>query len=109
MTESETRIARAREWLQEQVRYRTHWEGCESDHGGCAALACLDELERLRSALTEIGINAPAEEPEYDDWGGDTERAEQWGMNEAWWVAGGIARRALATDTAAPAAERETP
>lgn len=53
------------------------------------------ENERLRKALEEIDQMAPIMEPEYDDWGGDTEAAENYGHESGLWDAGQIARAAL--------------
>lgn len=53
-------------------------------------------------ALRRIAEDAPNEEPEYGDWGGDTERAEQWGLRAAAWKAGQIARKALEGAEATP-------
>lgn len=49
----------------------------------------------LRDALEKIASEAPIEEPEYDDWGGDTEDAERWGLAAGAYPLGVIAREAL--------------
>lgn len=59
------------------------------------ALRLRAENERLRKALEEIDQMAPVMEPEYDDWGGDTEAAENYGRESGLWDAGQIARVAL--------------
>lgn len=50
---------------------------------------------RLEAALKEIVRDAPETEPVYDDWGGDTERAENWGGAQEHWRCAQIARKAL--------------
>ncbi len=55
-----------------------------------------DGVEVLVTALEKIAADAPLEEPEYEDWGGDTEEAERWGMEHGAWTAAQTARRALA-------------
>jgi hypothetical protein len=51
--------------------------------------------EPLASALREIIRRAPDQEPEYQEWGGDTEDAETWGQSAGLWEAAQIARAAL--------------
>lgn len=46
-------------------------------------------------ALEDIWRDAPEEEPKYDDWGGDTERAERWGQEHEHWRLARIARSAV--------------
>jgi hypothetical protein len=53
-------------------------------------------VSRLKVALALIMSDAPTTEPEYDDWGGDTERAETWGGEQEHWRLAQIARDALA-------------
>jgi hypothetical protein len=53
-------------------------------------------VARLKVALAFIASGAPTEEPEYGDWGGDTERAETWGGEQEHWRLAQIARTALA-------------
>lgn len=49
----------------------------------------------VREALERIAENGPEHEPEYQDWGGDTGRAEKWGLRMGAWEAARIARKAL--------------
>lgn len=49
----------------------------------------------LRDALRKIIADAPEAEPEYGDWGGDTERAETWGSEHEEWRIAQLIRRAL--------------
>ena len=50
----------------------------------------------LLACLREIVRDAPETEPEYGDWGGDTERAERWGSAQEHWRLAELARAALA-------------
>lgn len=52
-------------------------------------------LQIALEALHEIVRRAPEEEPEYSDWGGDTEDAEVWGQSAGLWEAAQIARAAI--------------
>lgn len=54
--------------------------------------------ETLLAGLHAIIRRAPAVEPAYDDWAGDTERAERWGQEQGLYEAARIARRTLAGD-----------
>lgn len=56
----------------------------------------MTKAERLMyDALVRIANNAPTEHPEYDDWGGDTEEAERWGIAAGEYELARIARAAL--------------
>jgi hypothetical protein len=57
--------------------------------------ATTDTRALLVAALLEIIERAPETEPEYEDWGGDTEDAETWGQSAGLWEAAEIARGAL--------------
>ena len=50
----------------------------------------------LEDALRKIIKDAPEDEPVYDEWEGDTKKAELWGLAHAAWEAAEIARKALA-------------
>ena len=50
----------------------------------------------MLACLREIVRDAPETEPEYGDWGGDTERAERWGSAQEHWRLAELARAALA-------------
>ena len=50
----------------------------------------------LLACLREIVRDAPETEPEYGDWGGDTERAERWGGDWEHWRLAELARAVLA-------------
>ena len=50
----------------------------------------------LLACLREIVRDAPETEPEYGDWGGDTERAERWGSAQEHWRLAELARASLA-------------
>lgn len=47
-------------------------------------------------ALRKIDAEAPEAPPAYQDWGGDTEQAESWGINAGLYRAATIARKAIA-------------
>ena len=49
----------------------------------------------LEKAAREVIALAPAKEPEYQDWGGDTEGAETWGIATGLWEAAQRLRAAL--------------
>jgi hypothetical protein len=67
-----------------------------------AGMDLYDRVQYLRAALGRIAADAPESEPEYDDWGGDTERAETWGGDQEHWRLAQIAREALAFEEEAP-------
>ena len=50
----------------------------------------------MLACLREIVRDAPETEPEYGDWGGDTECAERWGSAQEHWRLAELARAALA-------------
>ncbi len=50
----------------------------------------------MLACLREIVRDAPETEPEYDSWGGDTERAERWGGDWEHWRLAELARVVLA-------------
>ncbi len=50
----------------------------------------------MLACLREIVRDAPEMEPEYDSWGGDTERAERWGGDWEHWRLAELARVVLA-------------
>lgn len=52
-------------------------------------------VARMEDGLREIAESGPDEHPEAEDWGGDTERAEAYGMYVAAYEAAVIARRSL--------------
>ena len=51
--------------------------------------------EQLENCLQQILQDAPELEPEYKDWGGDTERAEIWGGMQTHWEIAEIVREVL--------------
>ena len=50
----------------------------------------------LLRALKKVMQGAPPTEPDYQDWGGDTERAENYGAAQEHWRIAQIARAAIA-------------
>jgi hypothetical protein len=66
-----------------------------ADHALEAAAGLEEAPSQLVTALREIIRRAPDQEPEYQDWGGDTEDAETWGQSAGLWEAAEIAREAL--------------
>ena len=61
--------------------------------------------EQLENCLQEVIRGAPEAEPEYKDWGGDTERAEIWGGTQEHWRIAEIVRKALGEHVAPIIAE----
>ena len=55
----------------------------------------LARLRRVEDAARAVVASAPEVEPEYEDWGGDTERAEVWGGLHGLWEAANALRAAL--------------
>lgn len=39
------------------------------------------DVDALLTILRELDAETPDEAPEYDEWGGDTEDAEKWGLS----------------------------
>lgn len=89
-------------WTIEANRYASHDEPLATVHIAAgrkeeaqANARLMVASPALADALREIIRRAPATEPEYDDWGGDTEDAETWGQSAGLWEAAQIAREAL--------------
>jgi hypothetical protein len=58
----------------------------------------LRRLAACQAALRQIIRQAPSSQPEYEEWGGDTEKAEGWGQEQGWWQASQVARSGLDDD-----------
>ena len=63
-------------------------------------------LRRIEDAAREVVALAPEVEPEYEDWGGDSESAEVWGGLHGLWEAAAALRAALGPEDPASAWRR---
>ena len=68
----------------------------EHEANGHHIVHCVNTHPAILAVLEAVLLGAPPTEPEYQDWGGDTERAENYGAAQEHWRLAQIARAAIA-------------